>query len=195
MCAGHPPFRAGTSYGILRRITDEQPRPLREVNPNIPEWLTVIVNRLLAKSTSNRFQSAEDVGELLEQCLAHCQQPIACPLPAELRATSTWHAPKCRRWMIVGIGTLGVLLTVFALRGPLGFISSDADAKTTELQQGSTDTQPQAQLPPNVDFRAIGPGPMIEARSEIDSLSHALDSLEFSPFPVNTPNPGSQGEK
>ena len=36
MCTGRAPFRAETSYGVLRRVTDEEPRPIREINPDIP---------------------------------------------------------------------------------------------------------------------------------------------------------------
>ena len=50
MCAGRPPFRAETSYGILRRITDMTPRPIREINPEIPSWLCRLVARLHEKS-------------------------------------------------------------------------------------------------------------------------------------------------
>ena len=82
MCTGRPPFRAETSYGVLRRITDEEPRPIREINPEIPEWLCRIVAKLMAKRPDDRFQSAHEVAELLEECLAHVQQPTAVPLPA-----------------------------------------------------------------------------------------------------------------
>jgi len=82
MCTGRPPFRAETSYGVLRRITDEEPRPIREINPEIPEWLCGIVAKLMAKRPSDRFQSSAEVAELLEECLAHVQQPTVVPLPA-----------------------------------------------------------------------------------------------------------------
>ena len=49
MCTGRPPFRAETSLGVLRRITDIEPRPIREINPNIPEWLCSIISKLMAK--------------------------------------------------------------------------------------------------------------------------------------------------
>src|SRR5262245_41565783 len=39
MCTGRPPFRADTSFGVLRRIPDTQPRPIREINADIPAWL------------------------------------------------------------------------------------------------------------------------------------------------------------
>jgi len=81
MCIGRPPFRAETSYGVLRRITDEEPRPIREINPDIPDWLCHIVEKLMAKRPDDRFQSAAEVAKLLEECLAHVQQPTAVPLP------------------------------------------------------------------------------------------------------------------
>ncbi len=84
LCTGHPPFRSETSYAVLRRITDDMPRPIRELNSNIPEWLDQVVMRLLAKSPNERFESAEDVAELLEDCLAHVQQPSTTPLPAAI---------------------------------------------------------------------------------------------------------------
>jgi serine/threonine-protein kinase len=87
MCTGHPPFRAETSYGILRRITDGQPRPIREINSNVPEWFAPIVERLHAKSPRERIQSADELADLLEQCLAHVQQPSVSPLPPSLRET------------------------------------------------------------------------------------------------------------
>ncbi len=39
MCTGHPPFRSETSYAVLRRITDDTPRPIRETNASVPQWL------------------------------------------------------------------------------------------------------------------------------------------------------------
>ncbi|HQX52118.1 MAG TPA: protein kinase, partial [Planctomycetaceae bacterium] len=81
LCTGHPPFRAETSYAVLRRITDDAARPIRELNPNIPEWLERIVMKLLSKSRDDRFESAEQVAELLADCLAYVQHPTTTPLP------------------------------------------------------------------------------------------------------------------
>src|SRR5262245_19858793 len=35
MCAGRPPFRAETTMGVLKRVCDDTPRLIREVNPDI----------------------------------------------------------------------------------------------------------------------------------------------------------------
>ncbi len=87
MCTGRPPFRAETTLGVLRRISDQEPRPMREVNAEIPEWLEQLVARLHEKSADKRFSSAAEVRDLIQQCLAYVQQPTASQLPQELRST------------------------------------------------------------------------------------------------------------
>ncbi len=87
MCTGHPPFRSETSYAVLRRITDDTPRPIRETNSGVPEWLERIVMKLLAKSAEDRYVSANEVAVLMEKCLAHVQQPTTVELPVELQVT------------------------------------------------------------------------------------------------------------
>ena len=84
MCTGRSPFRAETNYGVLRRITDDEPRPIREINSEIPDWLCRIIGKLMSKQPDGRFDSADEVATLLEDCLAHVQQPATTPLPARV---------------------------------------------------------------------------------------------------------------
>lgn len=95
MAAGRPPFRAETSYGILRRITDAEPRPVREINSEIPTWLAAIIGKLLAKAPADRFESAHAVAAILEQCLAYVHQPTVAPLPEYCRSR------RRREWLTV----------------------------------------------------------------------------------------------
>ncbi len=71
LCTGRPPFRAESSYGVMRKISDEFATPIRELNADIPEWLVQIVDKLMAKVKAERFDSAAEVRELLEACLSH----------------------------------------------------------------------------------------------------------------------------
>jgi serine/threonine protein kinase len=84
MCTGRVPFRAESPYGVLRRITDNAPRDMCEINPDVPDWLCRIVNRLHSKSASDRFASADELSALLSECLAHVQQPTLHRLPPQL---------------------------------------------------------------------------------------------------------------
>jgi len=81
MCTGRTPFRAETTVAVLRRVCDDVPRPIQEVNPDIPEQLAAIVDRLLAKDPEERFQTAQEVADLLLSYLAHLQDPASTPLP------------------------------------------------------------------------------------------------------------------
>jgi serine/threonine protein kinase len=81
MCTGHAPFRAESVFAVLQRIVHNEPRPVHEANPNVPAWLAAFIGRLMAKDREARFQSATQVAELLEQELAHLQNPGHVPVP------------------------------------------------------------------------------------------------------------------
>ena len=86
MCTGIPPFRAETPVAVLRRVSDDEPRPIRQLNPETPAWLEAIVERLHAKDPADRFASASEVADLLGQCLAYVQEPLTTLLPSGLIA-------------------------------------------------------------------------------------------------------------
>jgi formylglycine-generating enzyme required for sulfatase activity len=97
MCSGRPPFRASTTLAVLKRVSEDTPRPIREIIPEVPEWLCAIVARLHAKDPIERFQSAKEVADLLSQHLAHVRQPTLAPLPASLLPTKEGPASRAGR--------------------------------------------------------------------------------------------------
>lgn len=84
LLAGHSPFRAETAMGVLRRVCEDTPRPLRELNAAVPAWFEAFIARLHAKQPAERFESAAQVADLLTRGLAHVQQPTLVPLPREI---------------------------------------------------------------------------------------------------------------
>lgn len=111
MSTGRPPFRAESALAVLRRITDTNARSIRELNPAIPAWLEGLIARLHEKSPERRFQSAGEVAELLQQCLAHVQHPTLSPLPHRLR--TTMRRPR-QRWRLASVG-LAALIGILAV--------------------------------------------------------------------------------
>jgi serine/threonine-protein kinase len=97
MCTGYAPFRASSSMAVLKKVCDENPRPIHELNPEIPEWLTAIVAKLMAKEPGERFESASEVATLLGQHLAHLQQPAVFPQPPELAQPTQPASRQTRR--------------------------------------------------------------------------------------------------
>src|SRR5205809_325094 len=43
LCTGQPPFQGSTPFVVLKNVTEERPRPIREINPDIPEWLVAVI--------------------------------------------------------------------------------------------------------------------------------------------------------
>ncbi len=62
--SGKLPFHGDSPYVILDQIRSADPKPLRDLNPQLPEWFCSVVHQLLEKNPENRFGSA---GELISQ--------------------------------------------------------------------------------------------------------------------------------
>ena len=145
LCTGRPPFRAETSYGVMRRIIDESAVPIREMTPEIPEWLAQIVEKLMAKDKADRFASASEVHKLLESCLNHLQQPTQTDLPESLRAMP---APAATgRGLIPFLTTKVGVFTLVGILAAVGLIGINSLASRSAQQEaGEAFTQPQAEL-------------------------------------------------
>lgn len=68
---GHPPFSAiGGLVELVRRISEEDPRPLRHHLPSLPRDLQTIVSTCMEKDPARRYESAralaEDLGRFLD---------------------------------------------------------------------------------------------------------------------------------
>lgn len=93
MCTGVAPFAAPSTVAVLKRVCEEEPRPIRELNAAIPEWLCDIIARLQAKKPADRFETAQEVSELLARGLTITQAGGAMP---RLPRTSP---PRRRAWL------------------------------------------------------------------------------------------------
>jgi serine/threonine protein kinase len=136
MCTGRSPFRAETTYGILHRIANDTATSVCDVNPDVPVWLEHIIQRLMAKRPGERFESAAQVGDLLEKCLAHVQQPHTSRLPQEVLALAP---KKTRRPPIEKFIAAAVFFLVFALAGL--FIVLELNKGTLTIQSDVDDVR------------------------------------------------------
>lgn len=139
MCTGKPPFRASTTLALLRRVAEDQPVPVQELNPNVPDWLVTIMNRLHAKEPVHRYQSAAEVATVFADCLAHVREPRRVPLPAALRYAKKPSTPKPRRrrfaWLAAAATTILLTLTVTEVTGVteiVGWAATVLRIKTAE---------------------------------------------------------------
>ncbi|MDG2013811.1 MAG: serine/threonine-protein kinase [Pirellulaceae bacterium] len=123
MCTGRPPFRAETSLGVMRRITDSLPTPVREINPEIPEWMCQLIAKLMSKQKQDRFQNATEVHEVLEAALGYVQNPSANPLPKIL----CFEADTPHAFMKSSLGKIAMATFFAASVLFVGFLLSPGD--------------------------------------------------------------------
>jgi len=136
MCTGRSPFRAETVLGVIHRVCDDTPRPIRQVNAEIPEWLAEIVDRLLQKEPDKRFQLAAEVADLLGRDLAHLQQPSLAPKPRRSHEPAEIPRQPSRRKrprFLLAVAASVVLLTGFILTEATG-VTNVAEYAVTVLR-------------------------------------------------------------
>ena len=61
MLSGSPPFVGETALGVAVQHLKSRPKPLEAIRPDLPPMLCRIVHRMLAKSPSERFESAREL--------------------------------------------------------------------------------------------------------------------------------------
>ncbi|MGI6420009.1 MAG: protein kinase domain-containing protein [Thermoguttaceae bacterium] len=118
MCTGRSPFRATTVVDAIRRVCDDTPRALQQVNPDLPDWLVATVEQLLEKDPEKRFSSAAELAELLGEHLAGIQLPAMPARPRVSRSAERPERPRRgpsrRTWLvatIVSLAFVGLVLT------------------------------------------------------------------------------------
>jgi serine/threonine protein kinase len=76
---GKAPFPDGTVYDKVKAHRHEEPVPLRERNPQVPETFAAIVQKLMAKAPADRFASASEVGAVLSSWRSGNELPLDSP--------------------------------------------------------------------------------------------------------------------
>jgi hypothetical protein len=93
LCTGVLPFQGPDMISTLMALATQEPRPPREINPRLPQSLSDLVMRLLAKSPAQRPASAQEVVQTiagLEKGLAGgAAEVTAAPVEAPPAAEQT----------------------------------------------------------------------------------------------------------
>lgn len=65
MLTGQLPFEASEASELARMHREEMPRPLRQLNPVVPEALEEITLKVLSKEPAGRYRTADQLGRVL----------------------------------------------------------------------------------------------------------------------------------
>jgi serine/threonine protein kinase len=89
--AGQPPFPDRSVLSQMVRHATEVPRPLKALNPAVPDGLQQVVSRMLAKDPSQRYPTPEGAAQALQTFLAAGSEPArGIEAEPQMRKFLTW---------------------------------------------------------------------------------------------------------
>jgi serine/threonine-protein kinase len=118
MATGVSPFRAEKPLAALRRVCEENPPPAHTLNNRIPEWLGLLIQRLMAKDPASRPQTAEEVAAELGRRLAEFQQTSGPDRLADRPRAGGVRGRLAPAWLVVLILPLLLGLVVIIAKRP-----------------------------------------------------------------------------
>ena len=69
MCCGQLPFAGDSMAQLMFKITNEVQADIRKINPELPEKLVIVIDKLLVKEADKRYQRGSEVASDLRACL------------------------------------------------------------------------------------------------------------------------------
>ncbi len=66
MLTGHRPFESDYEQALVYSILNEDPKPMRDIRPEVPDALQKIVRRMMGKKLEDRYQNAAELEADLE---------------------------------------------------------------------------------------------------------------------------------
>jgi hypothetical protein len=178
LCTGRPPFAAGNTVAVLKRVCEETPQPIREVNTDIPERLVGVEDRLMAKEPEGRFQTAEELKAVLGQQLAELQQPRLTPVaPARAEAMP----PRAARPAPAGFAAWKrrrVTVATALLLGIAGLAVLPFLLPRSSYRAPSLPLEPRAQSARPDHPNVLTVSKRLQDAARFDTIGAALDAVE-----------------
>ncbi|HEV3122184.1 MAG TPA: tetratricopeptide repeat protein [Isosphaeraceae bacterium] len=144
MATGRAPFRAEKPMAVLRKVIDDEPRPIPSRNPEVPDWLVATIAKLMAKNPRERFASAAELAEFLAAHLAERQHPSPQGLVKnpEPRAPTVPAKPG-RLWLTtLSLVVTGCVLSVLFIVWASGLLRRAHLAAPRDGSQAQSNIQP-----------------------------------------------------
>jgi serine/threonine protein kinase/formylglycine-generating enzyme required for sulfatase activity len=129
MCTGRAAFTGDSNLSVLKHVMEDAPRPVRELNPAIPAWLAEVIARLHAKDRAKRYQSAQELADVLARHLAQTPLPgdtapsLSAVEAVEYRAKNQQGSGRSRRLLAAG----GAAVVVVAVIAAIVYLNRDRD--------------------------------------------------------------------
>ena len=147
LLSGKTPYEADTPVSMLMKIVKGEFPPLREVNPNVPESLQVIVDKMMLKDVQQRYQRMEEViKDLLE--LEPGRKVPSTAVMEDVAVPRETSGSKSNKWAAIIVAAIIVILMGGAFAAKMLYFDKKAArekqekaAVSGEISPASTESQ------------------------------------------------------
>lgn len=84
MVTGRPPFRASSALGVMRRVAEARPRPIQEINPDVPSGMIQVIETMMQRDPNDRYASMDQavhaIQALKSSWTARASAPLFMPM-------------------------------------------------------------------------------------------------------------------
>lgn len=205
MVAGYSPFHGKSQAETIHRILDTEPPPLCKAIPGTPPILSEIIHKLLAKNPDERFQSSQEVADLLRNLQTTLNQTptdqmvevlskrreLSEPVSAGVDSAQTASPSGSHRLRAVGATILigvaaaimgsvwfaGPLSTWLTPRGAISLVGTNRP-ETNSSQTSLVDSSPHVELP-KLERITVGPGPDATFKTIAEAIERVATNGEI----------------
>jgi len=167
MLTGENPYAADDIPTIFNRIVNLKPMSVHAVRSEVPEKLSTIITRLMVRNRDERFQSAKELSQQLEDLkisigikidenslIKFLQEPdnyqISQAYPIEKARESIKKTTKRKRFVLpVAFITIGIfiILVVKIMSNGFSFLPGKIDTTRTTIEQNLSQLKSQNDIP------------------------------------------------
>ena len=124
MLTGQLPFDGEEPVSVAMQQISAKPKPIGELNPDVPPAIIRVVDKAMEKALSRRYQTATEMAQDLLRAL---QEPSAAPKPEKKQEKpgvrentqgqkgprKGWRGRKALTWGIAAVATLAVIFVIY----------------------------------------------------------------------------------
>jgi eukaryotic-like serine/threonine-protein kinase len=172
---GALPFRQSNGPLLINSILNEEPKPPRKLNSQVPPGLENVILKALAKNPAHRYQSIRELGVDLER-MTMGVSPVSAT-----RRDRLWNSAGPRRWWIA---SALVLLFLFAALLVFRPVRARLATLLSSHEERHIAVLPFDNIGNNPDTGAITEGLMDSMTSKLSNLDAGQQSLWVVPASV-----------
>jgi len=114
LVTGRPAFRGTTPLETMHKVASVEYQPIAAASPDLPEALATVIERCLAKSPDDRYQTADEAARELARVAASVTGPVTAVGATRPNWVST---PSPSSWLgVLAIVVVGAAFTIAAVK-------------------------------------------------------------------------------